>query len=136
MLVHKRTLGVLEYIWTGLYTINPKTGEEEPLPRRAERQDLLDAGEDPADWWELSGPPGLLNVLRHNAPLIVPELDADGNLVGAKPLWQLERQKAQEAVRAKAREENQARGYKSRVNLRPKGMMPFLRQQTPPAGES
>ena len=80
MLIHKATLGVLEYApWDGAY--RTYDGVRIPVLRPAT---LAGLGLDPADWWELDSRSSLARVLRACWPWCDPVVEA-GELVGVQP---------------------------------------------------
>lgn len=80
MLVHKRTLGVLETApWDGSF--RTANGARVPVLRPA-RLDRL--GLDPAEWWEVPGGTKLANIIHRCWPWFDPVLEG-GELVGARP---------------------------------------------------
>lgn len=80
MLVHKRTLGVLEATWDGAFrTID---GVRVPVLRPA-RLDAL--GLDPAEWWEVADGSALAFTIRRCWPWFDPVVGQDGALLGAEP---------------------------------------------------
>lgn len=82
MLVHKRTLGVLETApWDGTY--RTVFGARVPVLRRASLKRL---GLDPAEWWEVPDGSTLARAVRLCWPWFDPVV-LDGNLVGVER-WQ------------------------------------------------
>lgn len=118
MLVHKRTMGVLDRIWTGEYRRGPSG-----LPEPADRPATLDDVEEPGDWWEVSSIGPMAKVIRMYYPWMVPRVDGAGNLVGVTAA-----REAQAKPEAPSRAQDAARrGYQEGRRLRPTGLMPFLR---------
>lgn len=128
MLVHKKTMGVLDYLWYGEYRTDPG-GVRMPLERPARLKDLPEL--DPADWWEVPAGGPLAKKIRLYYPWIEPEVGPKGELVGVT-VWReaTEEEKELERLRGQARKRQAAdaaaRGYSARRRLRPKQLMPFL----------
>ena len=86
MLVHKRTLGVLETApWDG--SVRTVNGEKVPVQRPAS---LARLGLDPAEWWEVPDGSPLARAIRACWPWFDPVVDGD-RLVGAErwPAWRV-----------------------------------------------
>lgn len=86
MLIHKATLGVLEYApWDG--TCRTFNGVRLPVLQPASLSKL---GLDPAEWWELDGRSALAKTVRQCWPWFTPVV-CGGELVGAEPwpAWQV-----------------------------------------------
>lgn len=87
MLIHKRTLGVLEYApWDGTY--RAFNGVRVPVLRPAKADRL---GLDPAEWWEVANGTALAMVIRRCYPYLSPVVGEDGGLLGVEPWppWQV-----------------------------------------------
>ena len=84
MLVHKKTLGVLQWYWDGVSYL---TYNGETLPKMAavtrETYEL-----DPEDWWEVPNGTPLARKIALSYPFFDPVV-TDGELVGARvwPAW-------------------------------------------------
>lgn len=109
MLIHKRTMGVLERIWTGDYQKNSK-GDLMPINRAAKLSDV-DA---PDDWWEIPDGTPLSKTIHIYYPWIIPEVDSEGMLIGVK--LDLDRSDLGTIESTKKR-------------IRRKGLMPFLKKE-------
>lgn len=81
MLVHKATMGVLSYYWTGQYRTNH---EGQRLPMLSEYT-LAKSGLDPSEWWEVPRNSHLGNALLICYPCCDPVVDDHGELVAIKP---------------------------------------------------
>lgn len=130
MLVHKKTMGVLDYLWSGEYRTGPG-GVRMPLERPARLKDLPEL--DPADWWEVPSGSPLAKKIRQYYPWIEAEVGPMGELVGVTvqreatgPDGEMER--LREQARERQATDAVSRGYKARRRLRPKQLMPFLQQ--------
>ena len=128
MLVHKKTMGVLDYLWSGEYRTGPG-GVRMPLERPARLKDLPEL--DPEDWWEVPEGSALARKIKLHYPWIEAEVGPSGELLGVKKELteeekELERQRA--LVRERQMADAAARGYNARRRLRPKQLMPFLQQ--------
>lgn len=87
MLIHKRTLGVLEYApWDGAF--RTFDGVRVPVLRSAKLDRL---GLDPAEWWEVPNGSALALVIRHCYPFFSPVVGEDGGLLNVEPWppWQV-----------------------------------------------
>lgn len=78
MLVHKRTMGVLDLYWTGRYRTAPD-GIREPVMREYV---LAGSGLDPDEWWEVPRRTPLGKQLRRLYPFCTAIVGADGELLG------------------------------------------------------
>lgn len=133
MLVHKASMGVLEYIWTGQYR-RDGTGTKVPVERLAKLADLPEL--DPADWWEIPGDTTLAKRLRIYYPDVEAIVSPSGELVDVKPL-QTAKVPEDPVEQQERREEARRRGYRAPGRVRPKGLMPFLMGQNhTPSGVS
>lgn len=80
MLVHKRTMGVLDRYWTGRYT----TWQGESVPLMAEY--TMEGGGFPREeWWEVPRDSPLGRRVRILYPFCTPVVDENGGLVGVMP---------------------------------------------------
>lgn len=124
MLVHKRTLGVIETIWTGEYATNH--GTSYPVDSQIHIADV----DDPDEWWELPKDSKLAAKIRKLYPWMTPEIDEQGNLIGV----QSDKPDSVDvnAVNEERKKEAQARGYKYAGRARPKNLMSFLRKDNKP----
>lgn len=120
MLIHKATLGVLDYIWTGAYKTCPD-GTRVPIERPAIPGDI--PGYDASEWWEAPSSGPLAKKIRLYYPDLIPILDPDGELVGVS----VHRDIPSPGLDAEQQiQEARSRGYKRRNQVRPRGLMPFL----------
>ena len=78
MLIHKETMGVLEYIWTGQFR-RGADGLSEPVNRPAKLAELPEL--DPAQWWELSGSHPLARKILKHYPWLTPVVGEQGELL-------------------------------------------------------
>lgn len=85
MLVHKKTLGVLQWYWDGVSYL---TCRGETVPKMAPVT-LETHGLDREDWWEVPNGTPLARTIARNYPFFDPVV-ANGELVGARvwPAWQ------------------------------------------------
>lgn len=89
MLVHKKSLGVLEQApWDGESMLVIANGTKIPKLRPAT---LAGLGLDPAEWWEVPSRSHLAKLIRWSYPFFIPEVDEEGELVGVVPWakWQV-----------------------------------------------
>lgn len=124
MLIHKRTMGILDRVWTGRHT-RTQNGTLLPMERLAVLSDV----DSPEDWWEIPSLGALAKKVRRYYPLLRPVTDEEGHLVGVVPLYPDEDQKAAERAReAKAARTQEAarRGYRKAGKVRPLWLMSFL----------
>ena len=126
MLVHKASMGVLEYIWTGQYR-RDGTGSKVPVERLARLADLPQL--DPAEWWEIPGDTPLAKRLRIYYPYVQAVVSPAGELVDVQP-WRAVKSPEDPAVQQSRREEAHRRGYRVPGRVRPKGLMPFLMEKS------
>ncbi len=86
MLVHKRTMGVLDQYWTGENRTEP---DGNVYPVMAEYT-LAGTGLDAADWWEVPASSPLGRSLRIYYPYCSPVTDEAGELIAVRPWppWQ------------------------------------------------
>ena len=120
MLIHKDTMGVLEWIWTG--ELRTENGVSVPAERPATLADV----EDPGEWWEISGRSDMARTARLYYPWLTPDVDEQGELVGLTP--QREVLETGEQDRAALEEQAREKGYKrAGRKAQRKNVMPFLR---------
>ena len=119
MLVHKRTMGVLDRIWKGFYRRGPG-GVSEPVCQTATLADV----DDPDEWWDIPSTDHLAAVIRSCYPWLEPQVDEAGALTGVTVLR--EGRSEEERLREARAREAARRGYRSPGRVRPKGLMPFL----------
>lgn len=124
MLIHKATMGVLEYFWTGKYQTN-HSGNLVPIDRPATLSDV----DDPEEWWEIPNNCTLARTIHIYYPWITPEIDSDGRLIGVKIQKDEEDEPEFHIDRDALKREASSRGYRNIGRIRPKGMMPFLRKE-------
>lgn len=108
-------------VWTGDSDVNG------PIFRAATLADV----DDPSEWWEVSRSSKIGKCARKYYPYLEAFEDADGILRDVKPAHDnvateedLERERFMEELQAEA----VRRGYVRRGKVRPKGLMPFLKQ--------
>lgn len=130
MLVHKGSMGVLEYIWTGQYR-RERTGAKVPVEQMAKLADLPQL--DPADWWEIPGDTPLAKRLRIYYPYVEAVVSPAGDLVDVSPLQAVKASEGLAEQQAR-QEEARRRGYRAPGRVRPKGLMPFLMGQNHTSG--
>ena len=123
MLIHKRTMGVLDTCWTGETHLDPKSGLQMPVEREYTFRTAPELS--PEEWWEVSRGSKLGKKLRMYYPWITPVVDEAGMLADVElqretPAGELE------AGRAVLKGEAARRGYRTAGRVRPKNMMPFL----------
>ena len=126
MLIHKRTMGVLTWMWTGGHR-RMADGTTGLVMREYRFSDL--PREDWENWWELPTNSPLGRKIRQYYPWLEPVLGPDGELLDVTITAddrevELERQREQQ--RAAQQEEAARRGYRKRGMVRPTGLMPFL----------
>ena len=85
MLVHKKTMGILEYIWAGDYQRTPKW-EPKFIPATAVSLMRLYPDFNPDEYWQVSNNSSLARVIRKYYPALTPITDASGELVSVKIL--------------------------------------------------
>lgn len=109
-------------VWTG------DSDAGGPIFRAATLADV----DNPSEWWEVSRSSKIGKCARKYYPYLEAFEDADGILRGVKPTHDnvvieedLERERLMEELQAEA---VRSRGYVRRDKVRPKGLMPFLRQ--------
>ena len=126
MLIHKETMGVLEYIWTGQFR-RGADGLSEPVNRPAKLAELPEL--DPAQWWELSGSHPLARKILKHYPWLTPVVGEQGELLDVEVVPDAAQQARlmRETARSEAMtREAASRGYRRRRGLRPRNLMPFL----------
>ena len=127
MLIHKQTMGVLDTFWTGENHLDPKSGLQVPVEREYTFRTAPDLS--PEEWWEVSRGSKLGKKLRMYYPWVTPVVDEAGELTDVE----IQREPPdgeQEARKTALKEEAARRGYRAAGRVRPKGLMPFLMQQT------
>ena len=127
MLIHKETMGVLDTYWTGTYRLEVSTGLQTPVEQE---YSFCTAPElSPAEWWEVPRNSKLGRKLRMYYPWVDPVVDETGELMDVE----LQREAPggkQRARKAELEQEAARLGYRAAGRVRPKGLMPFLMQQT------
>ena len=127
MLIHKQTMGVLDTFWTGENHLDPKSGLQVPVEREYTFRTAPELS--PEEWWEVSRGSKLGKKLRMYYPWVTPVVDEAGELTDVE----IQREPPdgeQEARKTALKEEAARRGYRAAGRVRPKGLMPFLMQQT------
>ena len=132
MLIHKQTMGVLDTFWTGENHLDPKSGLQVPVERDYTFRTAPDLS--PEEWWEVPMSSKLGKKIRMYYPWITPVVDAAGELTDVE-LPETAQSQEQAARKTALKEEAVRRGYRSAGKVRPKGLMPFLRQTEKPAPE-
>lgn len=122
MLIHKRTMGIIEEEWTGT-VLRPVTLANHPELDRD-------------DWWELPGTSPMARTARIYYPWLEPEVDEDGCLIGLRPSGQGDREEKARTAQQVKKEIAASRGYRQTRRLRPMGVMPFLRAKPEKRGEN
>lgn len=123
MMIHKRTMGVLECIWEGQYR-HDRNGYKIPLEKQVKLSDFPTLN--PDDWWEIQNDCALAKRLKAIYPFCSPVTGLDGELVDMLP-WEQNEDIAIQEEQQRRREEAQRRGYCQAGRVRPKHLMPFLR---------
>lgn len=127
MLIHKQTMGVLDTYWTGAYRMDPKSGVQVPVEQEYTFQTIPELS--PEEWWEVPKSSKLGKKLRMYYPWVNPVVDEAGALTDVE----IQREAPEGALvaqKAALKEEAARRGYRAAAKVRPKGLMPFLMQQT------
>lgn len=127
MLIHKQTMGVLDTFWTGENHLDTKSGLQVPVEREYTFRTAPELS--PEEWWEVSRGSKLGKKLRMYYPWVTPVVDEAGELTDVE----IQREPPdgeQEARKTALKEEAARRGYRAAGRVRPKGLMPFLMQQT------
>lgn len=108
-------------VWTG------RSDTDGPIFRAATLADV----DDPSEWWEVPRLSKMGKCARKYYPYLEVFEDADGVLRDVKPAHgnivteeDLERERLMDELQAEA----VRRGYARRGKVRPKGLMPFLKQ--------
>ena len=83
----------------------------------------------PEEWWEVPMSSKLGKKIRMYYPWITPVVDEAGKLTDVEIQREVPDGEA-EARRAALKEEAARRGYRAAGRVRPKGLRPFLMQQT------
>lgn len=127
MIVHKQTMGAIHTTWTGETKLAPG-GILEPIMVPARLSDF--PWLEPEEWWEIMpDQTALIKKILRYYPDLIPVTDRNGNLVDVKPI-QESQDPEQEKIRAELKEEACNRGYTHGGFVRPKDVMPFLKQDT------
>ena len=129
MLVHKATMGVLTWTWTGQHR-RMADGSAQPAMRQYCFSDL--PREEWDAWWEIPTNSPLGQKIRKYYPWVEPVPGPGGQLVDViitADDREAEQTRQQEQRRAAQQEEAARRGYRQRGKVRPKGLMPFLAQK-------
>lgn len=123
MLIHKATMGVLDRVWLGKYQYDAKLGTKTPVLHAVTLSDV----DDPEDWWEIPSNSSLAKMVQRYYPRIFPEVDTEtGQLVNVR----IQKEKEEQTLAVPfAKSEAEQRGYKRRVQIRPKDVMLFLRKE-------
>ena len=82
MLVHKKTMGVLDCFWSGTYS---RCIGNARIPQMLEHTFDNTPGVDPSEWWCISSKSDLGRRLLRAYPCCDPIVDDDGSLVGITP---------------------------------------------------
>ena len=120
-------MGVLDTYWTGAYRLDPALGVQVPVEQEYTFRTAPELS--PEEWWEVSRGSKLGKKLRMYYPWVDPVVDEDGGLTDVEIQREAPDGDA-EARRAALKEEAARRGYRAAGRVRPKGLMPFLMQQT------
>ena len=123
MLIHKRTMGVLDTFWTGETCLDPKSGLQVPVEREYTFRSAPELSL--AEWWEVPRSSKLGRKLRMYYPWVDPIMDEAGELTDVE-IQQEAPDGEQEARKAALTQEARMRGYHRRGKVRPKNIMPFL----------
>ena len=127
LLIHKETMGVLDYVWTGSYRHTP-SGEKIPVRRRATLEYLRKQFPelDPAEWWELPEDHPLTTLILRNYPWLTPVVGPDGELLDVKNSRREETKRQEQEVKQRRQKEAQSRGYRQAGRMRQLGLFSFL----------
>lgn len=127
MLVHKKTFGVLQWIWTGDYTYDNHGAyrKEIPIEHEATLEDIPEEERD--EYFVIDAKSSLGKKLTLYYPDVIPIYDDDGNLVDVKSTIAEQKRAEKEARNDRLTEEAEKRGYKNRGRVRPKNLMSFLK---------
>lgn len=120
-------MGVLDTFWTGENHLDTKSGLQVPVEREYTFRTAPELS--PEEWWEVSRGSKLGKKLRMYYPWVTPVVDEAGELTDVE----IQREPPdgeQEARKTALKEEAARRGYRAAGRVRPKGLMPFLMQQT------
>lgn len=123
MLVHKRTMGVLDTFWTGETRLDPRSGLQTPVEREYTFRTAPELS--PEEWWEVPRGSKLGKKLRMYYPWVTPVVDEAGELTDAA-LPETARSQEQAARKTAMKEEAARRGYRAAGRVRPRNLMPFL----------
>lgn len=123
MLVHKRTMGAIEYVWDGEYKPTGINGRYEAKMRQVKLEDV----DYPDEWWYVPSGSALARKVNMYYPWIEPVVDNDGCLVDVVLTATQERRANRKEQQIKNKSDAMQRGYaKYNKNLRPKNLMPFV----------
>lgn len=127
MLVHKKTFGVLQWIWTGDYTYDNRGTyrKEIPVEHEATLEDIPEEERD--EYFVVDAKSSLGKKLTLYYPDVIPIYDDDGNLVDVKSTVVEQKRAEKEARNDLLTEEAEKRGYKNRGRVRSKNLMSFLK---------
>lgn len=127
MLVHKKTFGVLQWIWTGdyMYDNHGKYRKEIPIEHEATLEDIPEEERD--EYFVVDAKSSLGKKLTLYYPDVIPIYDDDDNLVDVKSTVVEQKHAEKEARNGLLTEEAEKRGYKNRGRVRPKNLMSFLK---------
>ena len=115
MLVHKRTMGVLDLI--AVEVSKPLPGGDTIRLLSATMQSL--DGLDPAEWWEIRRDSPLGRKCRVYYPLMEPILDESGALIDVRPIQADELDAGDDPIPLQR---------PPSIRRRPKNLMPFLKR--------
>lgn len=131
MLVHLPIMGILESRWV-FKIFKTEYGEVEGkeaayVPCTFKNTYL----ENPEEWVEVSSSSLLGKKIKRHYPWLEPVYNDEGQFVDVNIIdkYNGEYVKMQEEIREEKKEEAKERGYKSRYNIRPRGLMPFLKNR-------
>lgn len=84
MVVHKKTMGVLDTIWLG--SVSVRAGKRTPRMRRATLTLLVRIYPDfrAEDYWEIPGDSRLARTIRRYYPFLEPVVGEDGELLDVR----------------------------------------------------
>ena len=125
MLIHKQTMGVLDYIWTGHYRDTPDGGRI-PVMRQVRLTDFPELN--PDEWWELpENHPLAMRILRQY-PWLTPVVGAEGELLDVKSSIEEEKKRQEQERKQCLEKEAKSRGYQKAGRLRQLGLFSFLQE--------
>lgn len=127
MLVHIPTMGVLVNMWFGEFDKEKSSsGAIKEYPRYVPctfKNVYLD---NPDQWQEIDTKSALGKKILKYYPDVLPVCDESGILVDIIVPKLEENKKERELKRQELKKEAESRGYKNKVNIRPKNLLPFL----------